>query len=63
MPRSKFKTILVFSRYGTSFIEQVSLNHISPWLGGGEPVESNGAANGGATTTTPGSAINNLVDT
>lgn len=23
-------------RYGTSFIEQVSLNHISPWLGGGD---------------------------
>ena len=25
-----------FRKYGTSFIEQVSLNHLSPWLGGGE---------------------------
>ena len=25
-----------FKKYGTSFIEQVSLNHISPLLGGGE---------------------------
>nr|CAD7575546.1 unnamed protein product [Timema californicum] len=25
-----------FRKYGTSFIEQVSLNHISPWIGGGE---------------------------
>ncbi|XP_053212479.1 suppressor of tumorigenicity 7 protein-like isoform X2 [Panonychus citri] len=25
-----------FRKYGTSFIEQVSLNHISPWLGSGE---------------------------
>lgn len=24
-----------FRKYGTSFIEQVSLNHLSPWLGGG----------------------------
>jgi hypothetical protein len=23
-----------------SFIEQVSLNHISPWLGGGDPPEN-----------------------
>ncbi|KAH8020701.1 hypothetical protein HPB51_002650 [Rhipicephalus microplus] len=23
-----------FRKYGTSFIEQVSLNHLSPWLGG-----------------------------
>ena len=32
-----------FKKYGTSFIEQVSLNHISPLLGGGDPppVESN----------------------
>ena len=29
-----------YRRYGTSFIEQVSLNHISPWLGGGDPPES-----------------------
>ncbi|KAK2718161.1 hypothetical protein QYM36_005466 [Artemia franciscana] len=25
-----------FRKYGTSFIEQVSLNHLSPWLGGGD---------------------------
>ncbi|KAJ8046532.1 Protein ST7-like [Holothuria leucospilota] len=31
-----------FRKYGTSFIEQVSLNHLSPWLGGSE--------NGGSTT-------------
>ncbi|XP_072038764.1 suppressor of tumorigenicity 7 protein homolog isoform X1 [Amphiura filiformis] len=30
-----------FRKYGTSFIEQVSLNHLSPWLGGTD----NGAAN------------------
>merc|ERR1719312_1434916 len=35
-----------YRRYGMSFIEQVSLNHISPWLGGGEPPENSG-------TTTP----------
>jgi len=29
-----------YRRYGMSFIEQVSLNHISPWLGGGEPPDS-----------------------
>merc|ERR1719242_2702102 len=28
-----------YRRYGMSFIEQVSLNHISPWLGGGEAPE------------------------
>ncbi|XP_041460124.1 suppressor of tumorigenicity 7 protein homolog isoform X2 [Lytechinus variegatus] len=32
-----------FRKYGTSFIEQVSLNHLSPWLGGAE--------NGGGTST------------
>jgi hypothetical protein len=34
-----------------SFIEQVSLNHISPWLGGGDNVDGNGnsgTANGSA---------------
>jgi hypothetical protein len=29
-----------YRRYGMSFIEQVSLNHISPWLGGGDPPEN-----------------------
>ncbi|XP_066995053.1 protein ST7 homolog isoform X5 [Anabrus simplex] len=31
-----------FRKYGTSFIEQVSLNHISPWIGGGD---TNGETN------------------
>lgn len=26
-----------FRKYGTSFIEQVSLAHLGPWLGGSEP--------------------------
>ncbi|BES89887.1 Protein ST7 homolog [Nesidiocoris tenuis] len=26
-----------FRKYGASFIEQVSLNHISPWIGGSDP--------------------------
>lgn len=30
-----------FRKYGTSFIEQVSLNHISPWIGGGDNSDSN----------------------
>jgi len=30
-----------YRRYGMSFIEQVSLNHISPWLSGGENVDGN----------------------
>ncbi|GFX84559.1 suppressor of tumorigenicity 7 protein homolog, partial [Trichonephila clavipes] len=37
-----------FRKYGTSFIEQVSLNHISPWLGGGDTngeTASNGSSN------------------
>lgn len=34
-----------FRKYGTSFIEQVSLNHISPWIGGSDSQneQSNGA--------------------
>jgi len=36
-----------YRRYGMSFIEQVSLNHISPWLGGGESLDAgNGNVNG-----------------
>ncbi|XP_044010799.1 protein ST7 homolog [Aphidius gifuensis] len=35
-----------FRKYGTSFIEQVSLNHISPWIGGGGG--SNNSANNNA---------------
>lgn len=30
-----------FRKYGTSFIEQVSLNHISPWFGGEAGSENN----------------------
>lgn len=41
-----------FRKYGTSFIEQVSLNHLSPWIGGGE---SNAAEN----TTTNSNNNNN----
>ncbi|XP_059491006.1 protein ST7 homolog isoform X2 [Neocloeon triangulifer] len=38
-----------FRKYGTSFIEQVSLNHISPWIGGGDnSSESNNGSNGTA---------------
>lgn len=38
-----------FKKYGTSFIEQVSLNHISPLLGGGETsnMETNSSSNTG----------------
>merc|ERR1712226_979945 len=42
-----------YRRYGTSFIEQVSLNHISPWFGGVDGSENtngaigNGSAGGG----------------
>ena len=34
-----------FKKYGTSFIEQVSLNHISPLLGGGEGTNNNENSN------------------
>lgn len=48
-----------FKKYGTSFIEQVSLNHISPWLGGETaPVIENGVANG-ATANGNGNNNNN----
>ena len=42
-------------RYGTSFIEQVSLNHISPWFGGVEGSDGNGNGTGGGGGT-PGGA-------
>lgn len=37
-----------FRKYGTSFIEQVSLNHISPWIGGGDSTNdgNNSSLNG-----------------
>uniref|UniRef100_A0A1B6D6N6 Protein ST7 homolog n=1 Tax=Clastoptera arizonana TaxID=38151 RepID=A0A1B6D6N6_9HEMI len=34
-----------FRKYGASFIEQVSLNHISPWIGGGEPNSNESTTN------------------
>ncbi|XP_041348529.1 suppressor of tumorigenicity 7 protein homolog isoform X2 [Gigantopelta aegis] len=46
-----------FKKYGTSFIEQVSLNHISPLLGGGEggtePITSSGTSNSTQQQTLP----------
>jgi len=42
-----------YRRYGMSFIEQVSLNHISPWLGGGDSQEgsgTSGSSSGGSGT-------------
>ncbi|RWS17326.1 suppressor of tumorigenicity 7 protein-like protein [Dinothrombium tinctorium] len=40
-----------FRKYGTSFIEQVSLNHISPWLGGGsEGGSETGNGNGNSSS-------------
>merc|ERR1719412_1249575 len=46
-----------YRRYGMSFIEQVSLNHISPWLGGGETVDGNTNANGSANGVHPGGGV------
>lgn len=34
-----------FRKYGTSFIEQVSLNHISPWISGTDSNEGNSNSN------------------
>jgi len=48
-----------FKKYGTSFIEQVSLNHISPLLGGGsettttDAASTNGTSNGTQQQTVP----------
>ena len=39
-----------FKKYGTSFIEQVSLNHISPLLGGGEGTNNNENGNNNGTS-------------
>lgn len=33
-----------FRKYGTSFIEQISLNHISPWISGVDNTESNSSS-------------------
>jgi hypothetical protein len=35
-----------FKKYGTSFIEQVSLNHLSPLLGGADPPLNGPSSNG-----------------
>ncbi|KAJ8914606.1 hypothetical protein NQ315_017311 [Exocentrus adspersus] len=47
-----------FRKYGTSFIEQVSINHISPWLSGdyGESNANNGNSNNGNGNSNPTSA-------
>ena len=44
-----------FKKYGTSFIEQVSLNHISPLLGdtGNPSSEANGSVNNGQQQAVP----------
>uniref|UniRef100_A0A2C9JT45 Protein ST7 homolog n=1 Tax=Biomphalaria glabrata TaxID=6526 RepID=A0A2C9JT45_BIOGL len=50
-----------FKKYGTSFIEQVSLNHITPLLGGGDTSSENGTASitNGAASTNGGGTISN----
>ncbi|CAL1542448.1 unnamed protein product [Lymnaea stagnalis] len=51
-----------FKKYGTSFIEQVSLNHISPLLGGGDTTTETGTAaatNGGAASLNGGGTLSN----
>lgn len=49
-----------FKKYGTSFIEQVSLNHISPLLGGGDTSIDNGTiTSSSGTSTSNGSSISN----
>lgn len=39
-----------FRKYGTSFIEQVSLNHISPWISGSDNNDGNSSSNGTASS-------------
>lgn len=39
-----------FRKYGTSFIEQVSLNHISPWISGSDNNDGNSSTNGAASS-------------
>ena len=48
-----------FRKYGTSFIEQVSLNHLSPWLGGanGDQSESGGNPSVGGQQLSLGSSL------
>lgn len=41
-----------FRKYGTSFIEQVSINHISPWISG-EYGDNASSSNGNSTTVQP----------
>lgn len=54
-----------FKKYGTSFIEQVSLNHLSPLLGGGEPTSNGtngtGTAGGESTNTATSSGTQQSV--
>ncbi|XP_042910523.1 suppressor of tumorigenicity 7 protein homolog isoform X2 [Parasteatoda tepidariorum] len=46
-----------FRKYGTSFIEQVSLNHISPWIGGSES-NSDSSSSGSTSNETNGNNAN-----
>lgn len=43
-PRNQIFEWWYFRKYGTSFIEQVSLNHLSPWIGGGDALAAENAA-------------------
>lgn len=54
-----------FRKYGTSFIEQVSLNHISPLIGGNDPNPSNdpNANPNSASSTSFSGASSPLLDT
>jgi len=45
-----------FRKYGTSFIEQVSLTHLSPWLGGAENGVEGGSGNNGSDGSDNGSS-------
>ncbi|XP_054280024.1 protein ST7 homolog isoform X3 [Macrosteles quadrilineatus] len=40
-----------FRKYGASFIEQVSLNHISPWIGGGDQNGDSNSSNSNCNST------------
>ena len=45
-----------FKRYGTSFIEQMSLTHVAPWLGG-DVVPDDQSAAGGSGSEAEGSSF------
>lgn len=41
-----------FRKYGTSFIEQISLNHISPWISGVDNTEANANSSNSSNSST-----------